>query len=75
MEEFAAPATLWLFAVVGGPVLLALIFGWGLLRSHRRAGDDGGDRGTERLAVQLGALAAATVMVIVLVGWWAGFFG
>jgi hypothetical protein len=36
--------------------------------------DHGGDRGTERLAVQLGALAAATVMVIVLVGWWAGFF-
>jgi hypothetical protein len=24
---------------------------------------------------QLGALSAATVMVIVLVGWWAGFFG
>jgi hypothetical protein len=73
MEESAAPATLWLFAVVGGPVLLGAIFGWGLWRAQGRA-NRGGDSGPSALMIQLGLLAAGTIMAIVIVGWWVGFF-
>jgi len=36
--DAASGGYVWLFAVVGGPVILAALIGYGILRSRRRGG-------------------------------------
>jgi len=74
MDDSAAPAAFWLFAVLGGPLVLAVAVGWGLWRAHGRA-NRGGDNGPHRLTIQLAMLGAATIMIVAIIGWWIGYFG
>lgn len=73
MDEASTPAALWLFAVVGGPVILGLLMAWWVWRSRRRQAIHG-DAGPGRWTIQVGVLIVALVAVAVIVGWWVGFY-
>jgi hypothetical protein len=64
----------WLFVVLGGPILLGAAFAWGLWRQHRRYRATPGWTPTRGL-IGAGGVLVAGIVVAIIAAWWIGFFG